>query len=248
MWNPISDFSGWSWTLMIISAFFFGMSKTGIPGVGLLGVVIMATALPAKISTGIVLPLLVLGDLFAIRYYHQTAEWRLLIRVLPYAALGIMIGTVAMHYTNDAQLRPVIGGISMSMLALNRLRLLQNKDAQPPAIGWFSVVMGLIAGVTTMMANAAGPVMALYMLAMRLPKLAFLGTAAWAFFLLNLFKLPFSARLIHPHSLLINLCLAPVLITGALIGIRLARRIPEKPFAILVETLAFAGAIMLLLK
>jgi hypothetical protein len=246
----MSDFSGWSWTLMAISAFFFGMSKTGIPGVGLLGVVIMATALPAKMSTGIVLPLLVLGDLFAIRYYHQTAEWRLLVRILPCAALGVAAGAVAMHHTSDVQLRPIIGGISMGMLLLNRLRLLQNKDAPPPALGWFSVVMGLIAGVTTMMANAAGPVMALYMLALRLPKLAFLGTAAWAFLLLNLFKLPFSAGLglIHPHSLMINLCLAPLLVAGALIGIRVARRIPEKPFAILVEAMAFAGAIMLLAR
>ena len=134
------------------------------------------------------------------------------------------------------------------MLALNLWRNRKDEILEVPSGKWFPAAMGLSAGITTMMANAAGPIMAIYLLAMRLPKNAFIGTGAWYFLLVNCFKVPFSATLglITWESLRLNLMLAPLIILGSFLGIRLAHYLPEKIFAALIQILAAAGALRLL--
>lgn len=225
-----------------------GLSKTGLPGIGILAIPLMAWVLPARASTGVVLPMLIFADLFAVGYYRRFAVWSKLARLLPWAAVGVFLGYLALGRVNDQQLKPIIGGIVLVMLALNLLHNSGKEDRPVPARWWFAVLFGLLAGVTTMMANAAGPVMAIYLLAMRLSKNEFIGTGAWYFLLVNWFKVPFSAHLglINSQSLQFNLVLFPLVALGALAGIKLLKHTPEKIFNHFVQGLAALAAVNLL--
>lgn len=244
------DVSWMGWMVMGLSAFFIGLSKTGLPGVGILAIIAVAAVIPARASTGLILPMLIIADIFAVSYYHRHAVWKHLIRLLPYAVVGVIAGYLAMGHVNDQQLRRLMGGIVLVLLGLNYWRNRHVADDAPvPSAWWFPAGLGLLAGITTMMANAAGPIMIIYLLAMRLPKEEFVGTGAWYFFMVNCFKVPFSAHLglITLESLKFNLLLTPLLILGALAGIVLVKRIQEKHFNAMVQWLALAGAIKLLI-
>jgi uncharacterized protein len=236
------------WALLGFASFLVGLTKSGVPGLGVLITPIFAEAIPARASTGALLPLLILGDIFAVAWYRRHGVWKHLVKLFPFAGVGILIGYFAMGRITDAEFKPIIGGITLLMLAVNFWRTAtKGKDAPIPTQWWFAAVIGLLAGVTTMIANAAGTVMLIYFLAMRLPKTEFIGTSAWYFFILNLFKVPFSASLgfITGPSLLLNLELAPLVLVGAVVGILVAKRIPEKAFAIVVQVLALASAVKL---
>lgn len=244
-----SDLSTLQWLALAVGAVMIGVSKTGIPGIGILAIVLIAGVVPARASTGLVLPMLILADIFAVTYYRRHAVWRHLTRMLPFAVAGVLAGSLALGRVNDAQLRPIIGIVVLVMLALNAWR--QSRKDRPPLPGngwWFPAAMGILAGITTMMANAAGPIMTIYFLAMGLPKREFIGTGAWYFFLVNVFKMPFSAGLglITFESLLCNACLAPAVVAGALLGIPLLKRIPENTFTAAVQVLATLGALKLI--
>ncbi len=238
-----------SWIELVLAAFLIGFSKAGVPGAGILTVVLMAMAVPAKASTGLLLPLLIFGDFIAVAYYREHVVWRHLFALIPYAFIGVVIGYFGLSYVNDAQLRPIIGIITLVMLVLSMWRDYNlGKDASPPK-GWYvAPAFGMTGGATTMMANAAGPVMIIYLLAMRLPKNEFISTGAWYFLVVNLFKVPFSANLnlINPSSLTINLLLAPCVLLGAFAGRSTAKRLSENTFKIIVQILTAAGGIKLI--
>ena len=246
------DLSVMGWILVGLSAVLTGVSKTGIPGLGILMTPLMAMAFPLEYlreSTGVLLGMLILGDLFAAAYYRQHAEWKHVLRLLPPAFLGIAVGWQAMGLVTDAQLQRIIGIIVLGMLGVNYWRTrLRGEDAPIPAQWWFGALMGFIAGVTTMMANAAGPVMVIYLLAMRLPKFAFIGTSAWFFFVVNWLKVPFSANLdlMTSQSIKLDLMMLPLIALGAGAGILFLRKIPQKIFNDTVQILAAAAAVKLL--
>jgi len=235
---------------LMASGFMIGFSKTAVPGLGMLGVLVSAMALPARASTGIVLVMLICGDVFAIAYYRRNAVWPHLLRLFPYALAGIVIGYLLLGRIDDNQLRPVIGLLILSILALNYWWN-KNKKSEPiniPSRWWFAALMGLMAGTTSMLANVAGPIMIIYLLAMKLPKKEFIGTGAWYFFLGNLCKVPFSARLglISGSSLKLNLMLFPGIAFGAVLGILVLKKMPERAFNIIVQVLTAATALKLL--
>ena len=236
------------WTLTAVSSFIAGLSKTGIPGLGIIFVPLFAFVLPARVSTGALLPLLILGDAVAVIWYRRHAVWRHLLRLFPWALAGIVIGFFAMGRINDRELRPVIGVIVIVMLGVGLWRDLASRGkADVPSAWWFAALAGLLAGATTMLANAAGPVMMIYLLAMRLPKDEFLGTGAWFFAVLNWVKVPFSISLglITPASLAFDAVLSGAVLAGAVLGILAARRLPQKAFNVSMQVLTFASAVML---
>lgn len=241
------DVSGW--LVVGLCAFVTGVSKTGVPGLGILHVPLIAMVLPARQSTGILLGMLILGDLIAATYYRRRAEWKHVLRPLPAAFAGIVAGWQAMRFVTNKQLGPIIGIIVLVMLALNYWRTrVADEDAPIPTQWWFAAALGFIAGFTTMMANAAGPIMVIYLLAMRLPKLEFVGTSAWFFFIINWLKVPFSVGLglITPESVRLDLMMLPLIAAGSIAGILFLRRIPQKAFNGVVQILAAAAAIKLL--
>ncbi|MCH7556006.1 MAG: sulfite exporter TauE/SafE family protein [Planctomycetes bacterium] len=226
-----------------------GITKTGIPGLGILVVPLMAGVLPARSSVGALLGILILADLFAIVYHRRNAKWGHVLRLLPAAFAGIVAGYFGLKVVNDEQLKPIIGGIVLVMLGINYWRTrTKGKDAPVPTQWWFVVGLGFMAGVTTMMANAAGPIMIIYLLAMRLPKIEFVGTGAWFFFIVNWLKVPFSANLdlMTAASVKLDLMMLPFIAVGAVIGIFFLKRIPQKAFIAVVQILAVAAAIKLL--
>ncbi len=243
------DLSSIGWLIVGLSAFVTGVSKTGLPGLGILHVPLMAMVLPKRESTGILLGMLILGDLIAATYYRRRAEWKHVLRPLPAAFAGIVAGWQAMRFVTNRQLGPIIGVIVLGMLALNYWRTRAGgEDAPIPTQWWFAAALGFIAGFTTMMANAAGPIMVIYLLAMRLPKLEFVGTSAWFFFVMNWLKVPFSMHLglITRDSVQLDLMMLPLIAAGSIAGILFLRQIPQKAFNSVVQILAAAAALKLL--
>lgn len=243
------DVQGCQWLVLAAAALVIGVSKTGLPGMGILAIPMVAFVIPAKESTGLILPMLIAGDIVGVIYYRHHAAWKYLVRLAPWTVSGVVAGSLALGHLDNAQIRPLIGIIVLIMLVLNQWsrRHPGLQDALPGSLG-FAAAIGLLAGFTTMVANAAGPIMVMYLLAMRLPKTVFLGTSAWYFLIVNVFKVPFSAHLdlITLDSLRFNALLLPFILAGGWIGIRFARRIPEKAFVWLVQLLAAIGAIKLM--
>ncbi len=246
-------FEPWQWALLALAAFIVGLSKSGIPGFGILIVGIFANVLPAKAATGFVLPLLIVGDVVAVATYRRHTRWVHVLRLLPWTAGGVVLGTFALGVMEDREVGLVIGVILLAMLALHfwRNRAAARHELETAVAGqgpWFAPLMGVLAGFTTQIANAAGPVMILYLLAMRLPKLEFLGTSAVFFCVLNLFKFPFMAGLgmITAESALVNLQLAPAVVAGSLFGRAVAMRLPQRTFEVFALALTFLAAFNLL--
>ncbi len=246
-----SDLTLWQWALLVLGGFLIGISKTGITGLGTFAVAIFSLSLPTRDAVGAVLPVLITADIVAVTVYRRHAVWSHLLRLFPWAAVGVLIGYVALGRTNDRQVTILVGGILLSLVVLQWWRQSgpSSVAGDPPHNRWFSAGVGVLAGFTTMVANAAGPIMVLYLLAMRLPKLAFVGTTAWYFMLLNLFKVPFSLGLglITPASLALDLRLAPAAILGALSGRVLIRHIDQTLFENLALGFTFLAALKLLL-
>ena len=244
------EITAWQWALLALSAFIVGVSKTGIPGLGILPVPLLAIVLPAKASVGLLLPLLIFADIFSAGYYRRHAQWAHIAKLMPWTLAGIVTGYFAMGKVSDDQLKPVIGVIVLAMLAMRWINdTWKDRDSQSNAFGKFVFIafLGFTAGLTTMMANAAGPVMVIYLLTAGLPKTEFVGTSAWFFFIVNWVKVPFSAKLdlISAESLKLDLTLFPFIVVGAVVGIVLLKRIPQKMFRVLVLVLATAAAMKL---
>lgn len=245
----------WQWLLAVIGAILVGVSKTGIAGLGMLFVAIFAMFMPAKQSSGFVLPLLIFGDLVAVASYRRHAQWSHLWRLFPWTALGVIIGWIAMDLINDHQARLMVGLIVLSLLALHLWRRWQafrspgkNAAGHEQHGTWFAPTVGVLAGFTTLVSNAAGPLMAIYLIAMRLPKMQFVGTSAVFFLLLNCFKVPFMTHLglITPASFTFNLLLAPAVLAGAMIGRWILPRINQSLFEFLALALSGLAALKLL--
>lgn len=234
------------WVVAAVTALCVGVAKTGIPALGILLAPLFAEVLPARVSTGALLPLLILADSFAVLFWRRHGSWKHLLRLLPWAFVGIIAGYFAMGWINDQQMRYVIGAIVIVMLGVHVYReYVLGKEAAIPTAWWFAALAGFLAGATTMIANAAGPVTMIYLLSMRLPKNEFIGTSAWFFFILNWSKVPFSLNLglVTPDSLLFDAVLAGGVVAGAVGGLFLVKRIPEKAFMIAVQALTLVSAV-----
>jgi uncharacterized membrane protein YfcA len=243
----LSAFTPAEWGVLAIYAFLVAVSKTGVPGLGTMVVIWLLFTMPAKMSVGFMLPLLVMGDAFAVAYYRRHAVWAHVLRLMPWAVLGILAGYLLLGVVDDNQLKRVIGLIVLVLVMLETWRNART-DAPIPQKLWVAAGIGILAGIATMMANAAGPLIVLYFIAMRLEKQHFIGTAAWYFLILNLFKVPFmwSREMITWQTLRINLMLLPAVAVGAVVGIAILQRLPQKGFLLTAKVMTFGGAAWLL--
>jgi uncharacterized membrane protein YfcA len=243
-------FEPWQWVLLVLGAITAGFSKTGIPGTSIFFVAIFAIIMPARQATGLVLPLLIFADMFAFVVYRKNLEWRRVGRLLPWAVGGVVLGWAVLARTNDLQTARMVGAVIAVMLALHLWRKWRAPDEAAARLPvWFGPFAGVLAGFATMVANAAGPVMTLYLLAMRLTKLEFLGTGAAFFLLINWIKVPFSAQLglLTAPSLTLNLWLLPAVAAGALAGPWVVKRVDQAAFekwALILTALAVAKLLL----
>jgi uncharacterized membrane protein YfcA len=233
--------------LIALSGVLIGMAKTGIHGVGMMSVPLMALIFGGKSSSGIVLPMLIMADLFAVYYYHRHANWQYLIKLFPSAAIGVIIATVFGQYINDEVFVRLMAFIIFASLIVMVWMEKANKQ-NIPDFYWFAMLMGALGGFTTMIGNLAGPVMALYLLSMRLPKNQYIGTAAWFFLIINLFKVPFHVfawETITLDSISLNLLTLPLIAFGAIAGIYLVKQINDNSYRWLVIGMTALAAISL---
>lgn len=237
------------WTLAVVAAVGVGIAKAGLSGMGMFHVLVFAFLFGARASTGVVLPLLLVGDVAAVRTFHEHARWDYVRRMLPPACLGVVLAAWFMRDLDETLYRPVIGWVTLLLSVLQLLRMYRpGWFGNVPHARWFAWTMGVLAGAATMLANAAGPVFAVYLIAVGLPKMEFVGTSAWFFFIINLFKVPFSVALglIRGPTLLLNLILAPAVLAGVLTGRWLLERIPQRLFEHLLLAFAMLAALRLM--
>jgi len=237
--------------LFLLCALIIGMAKAGLSGLGLAMVQMMALIFGAKESTGVILPMLIAADIMAVVYYKQHAVWKHIIRVLPWAAAGIIVALIIGNTINKDQFRLLLLTIVWIMLILMLLNDFRKKRGDEiPENHLFASLMGSAGGFSTMIGNAAGPVFTLYFLAMKLPKKEFIGTSAWLFFILNTGKLPLQALVwqnINGHSLMAGLVSFPIIALGMYTGIKIVKLLPENFYRIFVIITTLLTSLLLFL-
>lgn len=251
------QFSGFEFSLsgillLVLASFLLGFAKAGMKGTGLVIVPIMAAIFGAKASTGILLPMLIIADIMAVIYYRRNAQWKFIIKLLPWTALGIVIALIVGNRINEDQFRITLTVIVILMLILMIVKDLgKKKEGRIPDNRSFAIIMGIIGGFATMIGNSAGPVFTVYLLAMGMPKKEFIGTGAWFFLIINISKLPLHIvfwETITFKSLALDLATIPLIAAGILSGIWLVNIFPEKAYRYFVIAATLVSALVLFIK
>ena len=238
--------SQWIWVLAC--AVFVGMSKAGISGLGMFVVPVLASVFGAKDSTGIVLPMLIMADIMAVIYYNRHADMSLLIKLAPATVGGILAAIWIGDLINDEQFQILLAVTVILGVAIMIWNEMKSSSAAIPHNWALASSAGVLGGFTTMIGNAAGPVMSIYFLALKLKKNNFIGTSAWFFLLVNVFKVPFHITIWHTitvDTFLFDLCMLPLIIIGMVLGIKIVKFIPEKPYRIFIIVTVCLAALKL---
>ncbi|MFK4101513.1 sulfite exporter TauE/SafE family protein [Streptomyces sp. NPDC019531] len=252
LWN----ISGWEFAALAFAALLVGFSKTAVSGANTVSLAIFAAVLPARASTGALLPILIAGDVLAVLTYRRHAHWPTLWKLFPAVAVGVVAGTLFLQWADDGIVRTSIGVILLLMAGVTMWRRrTADAEAEPDSVATRTGRVkarsyGVLGGFTTMVANAGGPVMSMYLLSAGFRKLGFLGTSAFFFLIVNVSKVPFSVGLglIGGHSLLLDLALVAFVVPGALFGKWAVNRINQRLFEQLVIAATVVGGLQLLLR
>lgn len=234
-------------TIFLLVAVLIGMSKTGIHGAGMMAVPMLAVVFGGQLSSGILLPILCLADVIGVWYYHRHASWYHLKKLFPWAALGTVLGTVVGGAIDDETFKlvmAVIIGISVFIMVW----LERGHREEVPDNKWFASLTGVAGGFTSMIGNLATSVVAIYLLSMRLPKNAFIGTTAWFFLVLNWFKIPFhifSWNTITWDTFCLDLVTLPFIGLGAFLGIVIVRRIQDRAYRWFIIAMTLVAAVFM---
>ena len=238
------------WFLVMFASFLIGMGKAGLKGVDMLNVTLMAIVFGGKSSTGIVLPLLCVADIAAVAYYNRHAQWKYFWKLVPWMMVGILLGVFVGKDMNEVLFKKIIASIVLVSIVVVFV-MEYRKSKEVPDHPLFTIPTGLAAGFTTMMGNLAGAFANLYFLAMRLTKNDFIGTGAWIFLFMNLFKLPFQIFYwgnINIATIKVDLVLIPALSAGFWAGLKIVRNIDDAQFRKVIIVLTMLGSLLMLLR
>lgn len=233
-----------------VAALLIGFSKTGISGMSMPVIPILAAVFGGKESTGVVLPMLIVGDIFALLYYNRHGSWKDIKRLLPWTIFGLALGILVGNYINDKQFKTFISVSVFICLFLLVYTEKKGEDFKVPSGIWFYALIGAGAGFTSMIGNAAGPLLSVYLLAMGFKKISFIGTNAWFFFILNLLKLPLQIFFWHNITLKtasVTISIIPIIAIGAFLGAKAVHKLNEKAFRYIIIVMTAAAAIRLLM-
>ncbi|MCU0398957.1 MAG: sulfite exporter TauE/SafE family protein [Cyclobacteriaceae bacterium] len=248
--NFIAELNSFQLILVVLVALLIGMAKTGVHGAGMLAVPMMAVVFGGQLSSGIILPMLLLADVLGVWYYHQHASWKHLKILFPWAATGVVLGTITGTFINDQVFKILMAvTIVISLVIMLGLEHFGSRSSIPDKKS-FAAGTGIVGGFTSMVGNLAGSVMSVYLLAMRLPKNAFIGTTAWFFLVVNAFKVPFHVWVWHTitvRALVFALMLLPVIILGAFVGILLVRNLTDKMYRWFIIIMTLVASIGMLI-
>ncbi len=248
--SPLSQISIASWVMAGTAVFLMGVSKAGLKGMSIFNVTLMALAFGSRASTGLIVPLLIVGDIFAVIYYNRHTQWKYILRFLPWMILGIFIGVLIGKDLPEREFK--WGMVTVIFISLGLLYSWDQRKSEHVPTHWlFAGSMGIMAGICTMIGNLAGAFTNIFFLGMRLPKNEFVGTAAWLFFITNTFKLPFHIfvwKTVTMESLMINLRLLPAILVGLFLGVVIVKKINEKNYKRFILIVTAIGAIAILFK
>ncbi|WP_301923129.1 sulfite exporter TauE/SafE family protein [Ferruginibacter sp.] len=238
------------WVFILLASFVIGLSKAGLKGIEMMNVTIMAIVFGSKASTGIVLPLLFVADVFAVIYYKRHVQWPQFWKIIPWMMAGVLIGVYVGKDLNEGLFRKLMALIIVFAVII-MVALEVRKKTAIPANKLFVISTGLIAGFATMLGNLAGCFANIYFLAMRMTKNDFIGTAAWVFLVINFFKLPLQIiywKNINLASLQTDLFLLPAMVAGFWAGLKIVTLIKDDSYRKVVIVLTFLGAIIIFFK
>ena len=237
-----------AWILVTVAAFCIGVSKAGFSGISLISVFILADLIGAKQSLGFALPMLILADLMVYPAFRKYASWKSVWLLTWPALVGMAVGVTVLGNVDNDTMRRVIGVIILVMCTIQLVsRINPEKFFAIACTRRFGFFCGTAGGVATVLANAAGPILQIYMVSRRMEKMELIGVGARFFLVINLLKLPLSAglNLITPEGLLTNLILAPAIAAGVFGGHRLIKVISQKVFEMTVIAFAVVAGIRL---
>jgi uncharacterized membrane protein YfcA len=240
----------WQWIIALLGAFIIGMGKAGLKGLDMLSVTLMAMVFGGKGSTGVVLPLLCVADIAAVIYYKRHVKWQYFFRLIPWMLVGILVGVWVGNLLDEVLFRKIMAAIILVTIVMVLLIEFRLQQAIPDN-RLLAASTGLLAGFTTMIGNLAGAFANVYFLAMRAPKNDFIGTTAWIFLCINLFKFPFQVwvwKNIHLNTLSTDLLLLPILAAGFAVGIKLIGMLDERLFRKVVIVLTVIGGLVMLAR
>ena len=242
--------NAFQWSIIMICGMLIGMSKVGVPGVSIIVVPALAFIFGAKPSTGVLLPILMMADIFGVAYYRRHANWTHLIKVLPWAVIGLVLALWVGKLVNDKQFKNLIAILVFLSIGLMLWQDKRKGKNLFPDKWWFAASMGILGGFATMIGNVAGPVFAIYLLVMHLPKNSFIGTSAWFFMIINFTKFPlqiFVWNNISLQTLSIDLITLPAIALGAFLGFKVVKIIPEHTYRGFVIVITVISAFLLLI-
>ena len=245
------DLTNAHWYLAMLCGALIGMAKTGLNALGLFVVVIMASLFGGKASAGITLPLLCVADVIAVFYYRRHADLELVVRLMPWVLAGITAGLFFGNLISDQAFKITIGVIVLFCIGLMIWLNSRHQNSELSQYRWLAVPAGIIGGFSTMMGNAAGPIITVYLLSMNLQKNQLIGTGAWFFMIINLIKLPlhfFFWQTISAQTLIFNAILVPAIIFGGFTGIFLVKKIPNNAYTIFIMVSTVISAAWLIFK
>lgn len=248
--STIFSLNGGQWISMIACSILIGFSKTGLSSAIILAVPILAAVFGGKDSTGIMLPLLIVGDLFAVAYYTRHAEWKEISRLMPWNVCGLVMGTLVGNSINDSEFKLLIASSVLICSGILVYSELKNGKINMPRNVILYTFLGILCGFTSMIGNAAGPIFSVYLLARGFNKLDFMGTTAWFFLINNLFKVPLQVFIWHNitlNPLLLTGAMLPAIALGAVLGSVVLKKIPETFFRYLLTGMTALAAFRLLI-
>ena len=234
----------------LIAAFILGMAKAGLKGLGIVIVTLMALVHGAKVSTAIVLPLLIVGDVLAVVYYKRHAQWKYLFKFLPWMIIGVLAGVFIGKDLPEALFKQGMAVIILVSVVIMFAWERYDKSDIPDKL-WFGGILGTTAGFTTMIGNLAGAFTNIFFLATRIPKNQFIGTAAWLYFIVNLFKVPFHVfywDTITTKTLLVDLWHIPVVFLGFFVGLKVVNLFKDHQYRRFILIMTAIGAISLFFR
>ncbi|WP_298531691.1 sulfite exporter TauE/SafE family protein [uncultured Algibacter sp.] len=238
------------WISIGVAVFLLGLSKSGIKGIGIIIVVIMAFVFGEKASTGVLLPQLICADILAVIYYNQHAQWKYIKKLMPWMVIGVLVGVWVGNDISEFLFKRLMAVIIIVSVCI--MFYIENRNSKKiPANTLFSSGTGFLTGFTTMIGNLAGPISNIYFLAMRFPKNQFIGTAAWLFFIINVFKLPFHVFIwntVTKESLILNSALTPIVIVGFFLGVYIVKFISNVNYRRFVLFVTALGGIIMLFR
>ena len=250
--TTLSEFfaSPMHWGILFFCALLIGMAKTGVQGITIISIPLLAMAFGAKESKGVILPFLCIADVFAVIYYRQTAKWKYVFRLLPAAIAGLFVAIVVDKFIPHEAFKHLLGFCIFLGLAIMIWGEFKNPNENTITDKWwYSVLFGIMGGFTSMIGNAAGSVMAEYLLSMRMPKLAFVGTNAWFFLVINYLKIPlqvFAWDNISLFTLTLDFICIPIIFVGALLGIWFTKKLPDKAYRIFVIVMTLISTLAMI--